>query len=77
MLTIGQAMKKARLSAGVSRRVLAEAAGIHPQSLVEYELDRHAPGVFALVSLADALGLTIDEYIGHEVKERSVEPDEP
>ena len=69
MMTIGQAMRTAGLKAKISQAKLGALAGISPTQLCDYERDRRSPGIFNLIELADALGLTIDEYIGRKVKE--------
>lgn len=71
MMTTGEAMRAARKDAGLSQRKLAEAAGVRKNAICQYENDQHAPSLFAVIALADALGLTVDEYIGHRVKRRT------
>lgn len=62
--TIGQAMAKARRATGLSQTKLALRAGITPQTVYNYENDKTAPGIMNLITLADALCISIDEYIG-------------
>lgn len=68
MIPIHEAMRKAREAKGLTRYKLAESAGVNQHSLVGYETGENAPGIFNLIALADALGLSLDEYVGHEVK---------
>lgn len=70
MLTTGQAMQLAREAAGYSRRELSLAAGLSKNMVGAYESDRTQPSLYALISLADVLGISIDEYIGHQVKKK-------
>ena len=64
MKTIGQAMKNARETAGLTVAELSEKSGLHRNSIWAYESDRHAPNAFALIDLAEALCISIDEYLG-------------
>ena len=62
--TIGQAMAKARRARGLSQMKLSIRSGITQNSIVNYERDRVAPGIMNLMTLADVLCISIDEYIG-------------
>lgn len=64
MKTIGQAMKNARETAGLTVAELSEKSGIHRNSIWAYESDRHTPNAFALIELSETLGISIDEYLG-------------
>jgi len=63
-LTIGEAMRAARLEAGIRQNKLAECAGIKHSLVSDYERDMRYPALPTLISLADVLGISIDEYIG-------------
>lgn len=65
MVYIGASMKEARLNAGLSREQLAEASGIPATSIRTYERSEAYPGILNLIYLSDALGISIDTYIGH------------
>lgn len=67
-MTIGEAMKEARSKRGVTVAALAEITGISESSIRGFERDIHAPSIHFVEALADALGMSIDEYIGHRVK---------
>ena len=62
--TIGEAMRKARCEAGIRQTKLAECSGVNAALISDYERGMRYPNVLTLVSLADALGISIDEYIG-------------
>lgn len=64
-MTVGEAMKRAREEAGLSQAALAAITGISPTSLSQYENDAYLPRIDAVEMLADTLGLSIDEYVGH------------
>lgn len=67
-MTVSEAMKRAREKAGLSQYQLAKISGVVAQSISKYELGKALPRVDTVEFLADALGISIDEYIGHEVK---------
>lgn len=71
MISKGEAMKKARISAGLSARELARITGVSHSSIVLLEADKREGMLSTIELLADTLGLSIDEYIGHTVVERS------
>lgn len=64
-MTVGEAMKKAREKAGLTQNALATITGISPTSLNQYERDKYLPRVDVAEMLADTLGISIDEYVGH------------
>ena len=68
MIPIHEAMVKAREAKGWSRGELAHYSGVPACGLLGYETGKSAPGLFNLISLADALGISLDEYVGREVK---------
>ena len=69
MKTIGQAMREAREDIGYNMSQLEKLSGV-PRSLISgYERGKYLPGLEKLIALADALETSIDDYIGHEVKE--------
>lgn len=63
----GKAMRAARLEQGMSMKKLADKSGVSLYSIHDYEHNGREPGLFNLVCLADALGITLDEYIGRKV----------
>ena len=67
-MTVGEAMRMAREKANYSRKELSKLSGINAYNIGQYELDRNNPRIDVVELLADALGISIDEYIGHEVK---------
>ncbi len=67
-MTIGEAIKKARKDKGLSQKQLAEMSGVCWVSISYYETGRAFPSILNLISLADALSVTLDELVGREVK---------
>ena len=68
MIPIHEAMRKAREAQGLTRYELARRSGLLTRVIAKYELGENMAGCLNLIVLADALGISIDEYIGHEVK---------
>lgn len=68
MKTIGDYMREARTEAGYSESQLANLAGVPQASIRGYEADKVFPGILNLIALADALNMSIDDYIGHRIK---------
>jgi transcriptional regulator with XRE-family HTH domain len=68
-MTIGQAMKAARKSKGVSQAKLGEKSGINPIIISWWETDKHTPTITLLICIADALGVTLDELVGRNMQE--------
>lgn len=64
-MTIGEAMREARKRAGLSQDELATLVGVSQTCLSQYENDMSFPRIDLVEMLADALGITIDEYVGH------------
>lgn len=69
-MTRGEAMREARICAEMTVLQLAKKSGIAPQAIYRLEKDESGGTVTVVEALADALGVSIDEYIGHEVRPR-------
>lgn len=63
-MTIGEHMKAVRLSRGLTRLELSRMADVSEGCIMRCENNNGFPSLIALMSLADALGVSIDEYIG-------------
>jgi len=72
MLTTGQAIRAARKKAGLSQAKLGDAAGLARNMMTLYENDKVVPSVYVAITLADLLGITVDELLGHERKPRKL-----
>lgn len=67
-MTRGEIMRMWRERAGLSQCELAELSGIHQVTISALEKGRNSGGNLDTIELlADALGLSIDEYVGHKV----------
>lgn len=72
-MTVGEAMKKAREEAGLTVPNLSAITGISSAGIYQYEKDINKPRIDTAEILADALGISIDEYVGHgEHKSRTL-----
>ena len=67
MITIGEAIKKARIEKGLSRSELSFEARIPVQNIYQWETDRAYPSIINLIPVADVLGVTLDELVGRTV----------
>lgn len=67
-LTIGQAIKKARKAKKITQVELAEIIGHSRGVICKWETDKRTPLITAVIDIADALGVSIDELVGREVK---------
>lgn len=74
-MTRGEYMRAAREEAGWMMADLAAQAGVAHTTLSYLERDLHAGTINTLEMLADVLGLTIDEYVGHTVKDPVAPPE--
>lgn len=62
--TFGQRLKRIRKDKGYKQYQLAEAVGITPHMLCEYEKGRYHPSLMTLEWLCKALGVTATELVG-------------
>ena len=63
--TFGQRLKRLREAKGLSQAKLAVAAGVSAGSLRNAEYDRREPLIGLAAKIAAALGVTLDELVGH------------
>ena len=75
MLTIGEAIRKARLERGLSRTQLANMACMSAQNIYQWEQGRFYPSVLNLVLIADVLNISLDELVGRTVQNEQRETD--
>lgn len=67
-MTRGEHMRAAREREGLTIRGLAKRAGVCYMTIARVENDETSCTLTTAELLADALGLSLDEYTGHEVK---------
>lgn len=67
-MTRGEIMRKWREKRGLTQPELAKLSGISQVTISALEIGRNSGGNLDTIELlADALGLSIDEYVGHEI----------
>ena len=67
-MTRGEIMRMWREKRGLTQCELAKRSGISQATICAVEIGRNSGGNLDTIELlADALGLSIDEYVGHEV----------
>lgn len=64
----GAKMREARINAGLTISELAYRAGVTPTTVTGSENGQKNPSLSTVILLADVLGISIDEYIGHKPK---------
>lgn len=67
-MNTGELIVKARTAAGLNQKEVAQAMGISPQALAQYEKSRRLPKPATLQRIADAIGCSIDDLIGDDMK---------
>ena len=72
MQKYGQILKLERLSRKISQEKLAQAIGVTQQAISLYEKDIHEPTIGVIERIADFYGISIDELIGRDYKEKSL-----
>ena len=67
-MTRGETMRMWREKRGLTQPELAKLSGISQVTISALEIGRNSGGNLDTIELlADALGLSIDEYVGHKV----------
>lgn len=67
--TPGDYMRYSREAAGYTLAELSDACGIGMSTLCNWESGRTLPTIALAMRVADALFISIDEYVGHKTKE--------
>ena len=65
-----EAMWLARKNARLTIRELSQKSGVAKNTLWSWERGFSVPRIDSAVLVADVLGISVDEYIGHKVKRR-------
>ena len=68
-MTIGDYMRRARQKAGLTIIQLSEKSGFNAAVISQIETEKVEPRIYTVIDLADTLGISVDEYIGHKAKE--------
>jgi putative transcriptional regulator len=64
MATMATRIRELRLACGLTQEQLAHRMGLTEKTLRNWERGTHAPRLEAVVTLADALDVTLDELVG-------------
>lgn len=70
MLQFKDKIKKLRKEKDMTQEQLAEYMGVSPQAVSRWETGATCPDIFALPSLAELFGISIDELLGVDEKEK-------
>ena len=73
-MTIGERIKKARMSKGLTQKALSELCRIAEPTIRKYESGRLNPKIETLQKLASALGVTAPFLIGYGLEDTSSNP---
>lgn len=65
-MTIGENIRKFRQKQGLTQTDLGVMVGVNCNSISAYERGINIPGVFNLLSIADALNVSLDELVGRK-----------
>lgn len=68
-MSMGKNLKKIREDLGFTRETLAALADMTPWAIRNAEEDIHELKLSSAIKIADALGLTLDEVVGHYVED--------
>lgn len=66
-----EAMRQARERAGLTLKELTEKAQLGENTVSSWENGHCIPRVDSAVLVADVLGISVADYIGHKAKERT------
>jgi len=72
-MTLGERIREARSTAGLSQEQLAESVGVSRQAVTKWEMDQSAPSTRNLLKIAESLAITVDQLTGKE-PERTADP---
>ena len=68
---LGQAIKSARLAAGMTREQLGQALNLAPRYIVSIENDGQHPSLQALYELVTLLNVSVDQFFFDDVPKRT------
>lgn len=71
---IGDAIRRARLSRGLTQQALADLVGVRGATISDIERGENMPDMGTLWTMADILALTIDDLIGRQPPEGATIP---
>lgn len=68
LMPFGDILQRLRMEAGLSQADLAEKAGLSARSIQNWEQGHRAPRARPLMSLASALGVSVETLLADELK---------
>ena len=71
----GDYLRDAREAAGLTQQGLADIVGVHRVTLANWELGEHHPTLPVAITLARALGTTVEDLFGDIAYRGQREPD--
>lgn len=63
-MTIGDNLKNARVSVGMTQKELAEKLGVYPKDICRWETGVRVPGADKLAAICRALNVSADDILG-------------
>ena len=66
-MKFGEHAKMIRESASMTMVELSQISGVNYETIKSFEHDRRGTSLQTAVALADALGVSLDEYIGRKI----------
>ena len=75
--SFGQRLSRLRKEKGLTQEEIANRITISPQAVSKWENDISSPDILVLSQLADILGVSIDELLGHKNIEKAEASSEP
>ena len=69
-MTYGKVLREQRLLQGLTQVELAKETGIPQSTVSAWELDKNIPNIIDCIKLADFYGISLDELVGRDVKEK-------
>lgn len=70
-------LKELRVRAGLTQEALAERAGLSKAGVADLEQGRREPGWGTVISLANALGATCQDFLGPVSEQEKAKPGRP
>ena len=64
----GEFAKRCRIDAGFTVSCLAKRSGVKEATIRGFENGRRLTNIYVVAAIADVLNVSIDEYIGREIK---------
>lgn len=68
----GEYMRRARKRAGLTIKGLAQQANVGCNTVWQIENGKNSPRLDTVIMLADALGISIDEFTGHKIRRKVI-----